>query len=485
MPPHWQEEMGVSFLSEVISELTHPAVGFDHDGTCLANKKAVELFGESPESKETFTTLLTDGDDELRSRLSTLLEDAPATGTSIEVKHPHINNRKLTLRVGRIGAGEKSATIALIDDPITEESHLTEVERLGRLASIGQITAGVTHELNNVLTAILGWTQMALRDPQRTDRVENALSIVDESSRRAKSIIGDILTIARGDTGPSATVTFGDVSDDVLRILSWELNNAAIVVNRHYRDTSPLAVDRRKLFQVFLNIVLNAIQAMPTGGELRIVTKLSSDIAEIEFRDTGHGMSQETLAHIFEPHFTTKGLSKDRLGGSGLGLAVCRRIVESLDGEISVTSQPDAGAAFSVKIPIVSSIPGRTSHHSFPPLEPVKARSILVVEDETNIRNLLQDALEHDEIVAVGSGIEALALCRRQRFEIAILDYTLPGTSGAVLTQKVRDLLPGIRVLVFSGRAEELTTEGTGADAILTKPFELKELNTILSTLEA
>ncbi len=472
----------MALVDSIVRCLDIAAIAVNSNGECDANEKAQRFLGLYPGNQEALVEVLGNGfKDTPSGELAEALEAAKG-GRELQLELTWTSGQtseRVKVDIGRVG-GSDGAVLILIASPRRAQLEALQAERLERLASIGQLSAGVTHELNNVLTAILGWTQIALRDPTRVARVESALSIVDDSSRRAKEIIDDVLSIARGEHGSGGRVKLAELADEVFRVLSWELNNCEITVVRRYLDSTTLQVDRRKLFQVFLNVVLNAIQAMPEGGEIRVEVRFVDGQAEIEFRDSGHGMSESTLAKIFEPHFTTKTRSADTGGGSGLGLAISQKFIDEIGGDIHAESTPGGGAAFTITLAAdhVSTMPGPANAARSSDL--IGGLSILVVENEPPIRQLLAEALEEADVAIATQGIEALALCRRQRFDVALIDYTMPGASGRYLTNQLRELLPALRIVFMSGRPDEIDIEAAGADAFLKKPFELDDLKAAL-----
>lgn len=461
---------------EIIDYLKIAAVAVDPAGKCHSNHRARHLLSADPRDTSELVELLAQERATVRDELSGALEEAgSADPKTLTITSPS-GGEELELTIDQLG-GE---TLLLLQAPEIDRRERAQAERLERLAAVGQLSAGVTHELNNVLTAILGWTQIALRDPQHVERVESALKVIDDNSRRAKAIIDDVLSIARDQSRAQGAVSATDVADEVLRVLSWELNNAEVAIKRSYLDQAVVSVDRRKLFQVFLNIVLNAIQAMPDGGELRVASRRGEGMIQLSFEDTGAGMDEETAARVFEQHFTTKEPTPGAGGGSGLGLAISRKLIHELDGEITLESAPDQGTRFAITLPSTGEESLKTSLDAFDTQRRSMQRNVLVVESEAAIRELITEALDCDEVTSTTNGIEALALCRRERFDVALLDYTMPGVSGRVLIERLRELQPTMRVIFLSGRPEEMSPDDVGGNAFLRKPFELSELYAVI-----
>ncbi len=464
-------------LSRVIDSFDGAAVVIETAGDSCRTSSAFEfLYGTTPENQTELLDLLT-ADPTSRGQLEAAFEDA-RTGSESVVAISKLGTLKVAgeITVGPIGDADYGDLLVLVDCPLLETRLRDLAARRERLFTLGQLSAGVIHEFNNVLTAILGWTQIALRDPMRLETVDSALSIIDENCQRAKHIIDDLMGFVRNSAGDAETIQLQKVADDVLRVLSWELNNAAITVNRSYRAVPSVRADRREMFQVILNLVLNSLRAMPDGGEITVSLRSDEDRVLFEFKDTGHGMDEETVERVFDPLFSTSN------EGAGLGLAICRRVVEEHKGEISVSSRPGEGATFLI------SLPGHGSRHSTPPETlpepdaPPSGMDILVIEDEKDVRRMIVKALEGSDmfVTSVSSGVEALAMCRRHDYDAVLLDANMPAVSAPFLAGKIREILSGVRIIALTGRADSLNREETGADEILRKPFVLDDLYDVL-----
>jgi len=281
----------VNLLSNLIESLDATVVALENNGDeCRCSREVEALLGRAPKDQQELIELLSP-DDESPELIASAIDEA-RDGHEMQLTLPRLAERKLVAELSfvPIGDASKRDVLVVIGCSQFEASVRKRGARKERLAAVGQLSAGMTHELNNILTAILGWTQIALRDPTRVETVDSALSIIDENCRRAKNIIDDMMGFVRDDEVEEGPNQLDTIADDVLRVLSWELNNAGVVINRSYRATPPAKVARRQLFQVFLNLVLNGMQAMRDGGELTVSTRKDGPSVQIEFTDTGHGM---------------------------------------------------------------------------------------------------------------------------------------------------------------------------------------------------
>lgn len=219
-----------------------------------------------------------------------------------------------------------------------------------KLASIGQLAAGVAHELNNPISVMLGFAQAILRKLPQDDPLRKPLSTIEREGLRCKGIIQNLLDFARRSKPSLQPVDINQVLEASCLLIEHQMSLDNIVVTKGYAPNLPqVLADPNQLQQVFVNIIQNAYQAMPEGGTLRLVTRALGDEVQIIFADTGVGIPPENLKRIFDPFFTTKEVGQ----GTGLGLSVSYGIVEQHGGTIEVESKMGAGTTFIVKLPIM------------------------------------------------------------------------------------------------------------------------------------
>ncbi len=253
----------------------------------------------------------------------------------------------------RDGAGRVSGKIILIDD-VTERAHLVEqLIRSEKLASVGKLAAGLAHEINNPLGTIVNYVQTLLLDERDPEAREYLLS-VEAETKRISQIVRDLLNFARQSPPHFGPVDVHAVLDESLRLVEYQHSPGMVEVIRGYCD-SPVTVlgDGNQLKQAFVNLLINAFQAMPEGGVLTVTTRLDEDadgreVCRIAFRDTGTGISEDALRYIFDPFFTTKEVGR----GTGLGLFVTFGIIQAHSGLISVDTQVGRGSTFTVSLPV-------------------------------------------------------------------------------------------------------------------------------------
>ena len=222
-----------------------------------------------------------------------------------------------------------------------------------KMSTLGALTSTIAHEFNNILTAVMNYATFALRgdDPKR---MRKSLEKILGASERACTITTDILGYARDRADRITATSLCQLMDEALALIERELNKGGIRYTKHYDADATAEVNANQIQQVFLNLLINARQAMPVGGALsvRIDRDASSQLLRASIADTGSGIPQEHLDRIFEPFFTTKVAPTDTgRGGNGLGLSLCRDVVESHGGRIEVDSHLGEGTIFTVWLP--------------------------------------------------------------------------------------------------------------------------------------
>jgi len=230
-----------------------------------------------------------------------------------------------------------------------------QLRHADRLATIGQLAAGVAHDMNEPLANILGFAQLAKKTPEIPKQAAGDLDKIVDNCLHAREVIRKLLTFARQAPPQAARVNLNQVVTDGLYFLESRCTKAGVEVVRRLDPNLPeITADPSQLHQVLVNLVVNAVQAMPEGGKLTIETRAAADWVSLSVQDTGIGMSEEVQKNIFTPFFTTKDASQ----GTGLGLAVIQGIVASHGGKIRVESELGSGAYFEIQLPVVG--PGET-----------------------------------------------------------------------------------------------------------------------------
>ena len=366
---------------------------------------------------------------------------------------------------------------------VTRQRQLEEqVRQSQKMEAVGRLAGGLAHDFNNLLTAINGFADLLLRTLD-DERHLGFAEKIRASGRRAAELTGELLTLSR------RRVVFPEVVD-VNGAITRTAGTLEPMLGEDLRITldladglEPVRIDTGQLEQALLNLAVNARDAMPEGGELRLATrKRESGPAgleggpwvEIEVSDSGPGIPTEHRDRVFDPFFTTKGVGE----GSGLGLSTVYAIVTQSRGRILLDEAEPPGATFRLLLPphrdvLREPVP--------PPVEREKRRGdrVLVVEDETAVRELVQRVLAEDGLrsVLAADAEAALEIAEREeRFDLLITDVVMPGQSGPQLARTLCERDPSLRVLYISGYAAEIDRVGEPDHAMLAKPFEPAEL---------
>jgi hypothetical protein len=262
------------------------------------------------------------------------------------------DGRPLTLNISlapfEVARGVIAGAIIVIEN-VTERAQLEEqLLQREKLSSIGLLAAGVAHEVNTPLAGISSYAQMLLQQVSDQDPKHKLLEKIHRQTLRASGIVNNLLNFSRTGDAQFRETDINVVLEDTLQLLEPQLRSANMEVVRHYGQDLPAAYgSASKLQQVFMNLVINARDAMPAGGRLTISTRLVDTSLVVDFRDTGVGIAPENIARIYDPFFTTKEVGQ----GTGLGLALSYGIIQEHGGRIFVESRPGEGAHFTIKLP--------------------------------------------------------------------------------------------------------------------------------------
>jgi two-component system NtrC family sensor kinase len=354
-----------------------------------------------------------------------------------------------------------------------------------KMSSVGQLVSGVAHELNNPLTGIMGFAQLLLlKDLDESARKQ--IETIYAEAERASKIVSNLLTFARRRKAQKEPSNLNTLIERVLELRNYDLRVRNIETELELDPTLPeTMVDANQLQQVFLNIIINAEQAMRGDGEgaegtLRIRSSADERSVIVTFQDSGPGMSAETLRRIFDPFFTTKEAGE----GTGLGLTISYGIIEDHGGRIWAESGAGSGTTFLIELPIVAGVASQRRAASEPaPAQAIERRRILVVDDEESIQQLLTGVLEMDghDVHVASNGREALERVGREPFDLIITDIKMPVMGGPDLYRRLSDEANPLarRVIFITGDtvAPETRKFLQGVDnAVLAKPFRLRDV---------
>jgi two-component system cell cycle sensor histidine kinase/response regulator CckA len=349
-----------------------------------------------------------------------------------------------------------------------------QLQQAQRMAAVGRLASGVAHDFNNLLTVIAAYAHMLREEPPDSSLARNHVEEILRTVERASALTCQLLAFSRRQVEPPRTLDLNELVLGMDQMLRRVIPEDIELVTALGAAPGMIGADPAQIEQVIVNLVVNARDAIPEGGRITIETgsHLGPDRREsvmLSVTDTGVGMDEETKARIFEPFFTTK----DQGRGTGLGLATVDAIVRDSGGEIAVTTAPGQGTRIAVYFPRVSQTPPERTVGPADAAHPCGTETLLVVEDEDNVRRLVSEALEQHgyTVLATGQPREAIAICAGHvgAIDLLLADLVLPRMHGVDLAQRARSIRPGIRVLFMSGYTDNAAAPASAP--FLRKPF--------------
>ncbi len=385
-------------------------------------------------------------------------------------------------------AGSIIGSVFVLRDITFEKRKEEELLKLKKLKSIGVLAGGIAHDFNNLLTGIVGNIDLAVMSGNDLDTVHGYLKNASGGCRRAASLTQRLLTFSKGGAPVKENASIGEI---ITESTDFILHGSSI--NTHVsipEDLWETRVDRDQISQVIQNLILNSMEAMPSGGTISIacsnsITKGDDQqehrYIQIKVKDSGTGIKQENLNKIFDPYYSTKA------AGSGLGLAVTFSIISKHDGFIEVESVPGKGTEFTIHLPVYSNvekeIPGNEENQT---IDSKSSYAVLVMDDEKSIRKLLASILTSMKysVTTVEDGEQAVEAYRKNKFDVVLLDITIPGGMGGLETiQELKRINPEVKAIVSSGYANSpVLAKYTdyGFSGALAKPFHVDYLKEII-----
>lgn len=377
--------------------------------------------------------------------------------------------------------GETTGVLGIARDITEQKEERERAARADKLRALGQLASGVAHDFNNSLAAILGRAQLLRRQIKDEAHVRN-LDIIQTAAEDAAATVRRIQTFAR--KSPVREFEMLDIRGllhDAIEITRTRWENEARLRGLDYQVT--LAADHgwhtygsaSELREVFVNLIVNAVDAMPRGGNLEISCERMNGKLRLLFVDNGTGMPEDVRQKIFDPFFTTKGAQ-----GTGLGLSVSYSIIERHEGAISVSSEPGGGTVFTIVLPAADAGPKKEESPQVASESP--SLRVLVVDDEAAVRETLGDMLEAlgHKVVLAESGQEAIRKLRESSFDFVFTDLAMPEMDGWETAREIRKREPDMRILLVTGYGPG-TTHPAGedklVDGIIGKPFDFAQVS--------
>ena len=383
--------------------------------------------------------------------------------------------------------GRSQGSMLVVHDLTNQKIATEKLIYIEKLRALGSMAGGIAHDFNNLLTTILGNAQllaMGIKDQGALRKVRNIETAVNDGAftvRRLQTFTGFSQKLKT--RGQASNVR--DIVKDSIELTKpkWkdESEKNGIFINTKFdlHDTRPVSMHPAELREILTNLIFNAVDAMPEGGTIAMRSYEKDSNVVLEIEDNGIGMSKDIKKRVFDPYFTTKDI-----GNSGLGLSVSFGLIVQTKGTISVDSKEGKGTTFRIVLPIsgtqeVSEAPTAESLET----QPLK---ILAVDDEKQIVDLLTimlDGLGH-KIVGVSDGQQAIDFLDKEDFDLVITDLGMPVISGWDVAAKAKSKKAGLPVVLVTGWGAEYESKdltGVGIDAVLSKPFRLDELKSIIS----
>jgi hypothetical protein len=393
----------------------------------------------------------------------------------------------------------KPKSILIVNTNITQKKHLeSQFLRVQRLESVGTLSSGIAHDLNNIFTPILASAQLLpLKYPDADDRTKQLLKMLEDSAHRGADLVKQILSFGRGLEGQKICLQPGHLLREVVQVMQQTFPKMIIIHSDiSTRKLGTVLVNDTQLHQVLMNLCINARDAMSTGGTLSLAAEtcmidstyvqmnleahLGSHIV-ITISDTGMGIAPNVIDRIFDPFFTTKEVGK----GTGLGLSTVLGIVKSCKGWITVHSEVKKGTTFKIYLPTSADLPLQ------PPgtidLRLGQGELVLIVEDEMLVQQSTKNALEdyNYKTLSANDGIEAIALYAKNSDEIdvVLMDVMMPVMDGFTAVLTLKKLNPEVKIIATSGldsNRQIAETSETKVAAFLPKPYTVQELLMVL-----
>lgn len=498
-----------NMLSSILESTDVMVMACDLDYTILAINKAnadefERIYGVRPKAGDNMLALLADQPDHqaqvregwrrgLAGEEVSIVEDY---GDPARVR-PYYD---ISFRALRDDAGERIGAYQFVKDiteRVRQQGQLAQAQEALRqsqkLEAMGQLTGGVSHDFNNLLTPIIGSLDLLQRKGMGGERERRLINGALQSAERAKTLVQRLLAFARRQPLQAEAVDVADLIDGMRDLVASTTGPQVRVLIQAAPDLPAARADANQLEMALLNLAVNARDAMPGGGALTVSAEASivgtghrldlpaGRYVRLAVADTGIGMEGATLARAIEPFFSTKGVGR----GTGLGLSMVHGLAAQLGGALDISSTPGVGTTVELWLPATDDAVAR-SERSNPTETPAVAGIVLLVDDEDLVRMSTADMLSElgYTVVEAGSAEEALRhIDGRTPFDVLVTDHLMPGMTGAELAQSVRRRRPGTPVLVISGYAE---VEGIAADLPrLTKPFRQVDLGASMAALAA
>ncbi len=383
----------------------------------------------------------------------------------------------------RLVPGAPSEVLAIVRD-ITERTRAVAAAResdrrlnqAAKMEAVGRLAGGIAHDFNNLLMAILGYSELAQLELEDLGLPTDTVGEVIDAAQHAAGLTRQLLAISRQQVFDPTAIDINTAVRGIERMLCRLLGEDIAIELALTDQSTAVLIDRSQLTQVLLNLAVNARDAMPEGGTLRLSTALDESGVVLTVSDTGVGMDEDTRQRAFDPFFTTKAVGE----GTGLGLATIYGVIQRAGGHIDLDSAQGQGTRFTLWFPLLpteTSAPDTSAAPGLRLVKPSNTGTVLIVEDEPRVRRVVTERLTRQgyTVLSGASGEEALSLADRHdgRIDLLLTDIVMPGMNGMELADRLSQKRPTLGILLMSGYSDHPTLRRSDfdRDAFIQKPF--------------
>jgi len=463
------------FLSNIINSLTLPFYVINADDYTVVMANSAANFGTL--TKESTCYSLTHhaespcrGDEH-----PCTIREIKNSGKPVILEHKHYvhEGKTHTFEIHGYPIRNKDGEVVQVIEyalDITDKRLLeTQLLQSQKMESVGRLAGGIAHDFNNLLSAILGYSELALAELPENHPVRREVSIIADAGERAATLVRQLLAFSRKQVLEMKTVSVNEIVENIAKILRVVIGEDIVLAMNLSPGVRNVKADTGQMEQVLMNLAVNARDAMPCGGRLALETDdvvleeeytrnfdglLPGPYVMLAVSDTGVGMSREVQEKIFEPFFSTKGLK-----GTGLGLSTVYGIVKQHRGNINVYSEKGRGTTFKVYLPVTEEA-DKTYVETGKKVRDLEGKeTVLIVDDEPSIRRLILDTLEPlgYRIIEASCGEEALqrSAMLDNKIDLMLSDIIMPDMNGIELADRVKELIPSVRILFMSGYTDD------------------------------
>jgi PAS domain S-box-containing protein len=361
-----------------------------------------------------------------------------------------------------------------------------------RMAAIGQMASGIAHDFSNALMPVLGFSEILMNRPEAMrdlEKVRKYIEMINTSARDAMHIVSGLREFYRQKEKIENLLPMNvnkAIEQAVLLTQpkwreEWRAKSIDIQISMKLGSVPEIVGNEASLREALINLIFNAIDAMPKGGLIQFKTCVDEEQVLIEVSDNGIGMDEETRLHCFEPFFSTKGK-----GGTGLGLSMVYGVIRRHEGMIEIKSKPGKGSRFIISLPVRVALSVENGSSQSVLQKAAKPMSVLVVDDEAMVRDVLREYLSGDghSVETAGDGYEALKLFGKKKFDLVITDRAMPEMSGDQLITEIKRMEPKIPLIMLTGFGELMKAKGehpAGADHLLSKPLTFEAYREVIA----